>query len=167
MKVLLPVLLLLVGVLLYVTLGPKPAPSPTPTPVGEQSKLPWDQPAPAGTEPVANGDVRLHVSAERRNENGRINLDFHVTEEHGYMVDGVRLYFWYRFKDEDSGEWVDDALRIDHLIRDRLGCNETLVASTIILDAEYRDRGIDLAATTSENWGVQVIGFARAMRCTP
>lgn len=167
MKPLILIALLLVGILLYTMLRTEPAPAPTAAPKLTQGDAIWDQPLPEGTEQLPEGAARVHVAVARRNEGGKNYLDFQLSEEHGYMVDGVRVEFWFRFKDEDTGEWIEDTNRIDHLIRERIPFNETLVSSTVLLDLDFRDQGIDLASTTTENWGARVVNYSRAMRRIP
>jgi hypothetical protein len=168
MKPLLLLLVLLLGVGVYMLLvkeDPNAKSGPA-QPVTQGVPI-WEQPIPDGTELVDKKDVRLNVRAERRDANNKNLLDFHITEEHGYMVDGARVEFWYRFKDEDTDEWIEDSNRISHFIRDRLPFNDTLVTSTVLRPIEFRDLGADLATTTTENWGVRIIDFSRAMRKKP
>ena len=124
----------------------------------------WNQPIPAGTELLPDGTGKVNVTARRRT-NGQQNLiEFEISEEHGYMVDGINLEFWYRFKDKDTGEWVDDTKMIGFFVKDRLPFNETLVPSTALLPIEFKHLGADLAASTAENWGVRVVDYHRAMK---
>jgi hypothetical protein len=167
MKALLLLTLLIVaGVFLYMSFAPVPVPAPTPTPAAQQGDAAWQAPIPEGTELLPDGQARLHVRPVRSNENGKVLLEFHITEENGYMVDGIRVQFWPRLTNEATGERVDSPQRVDYFIRERLEFNDTLVASTALLEAEYEGLDIDLAATDSDDWGARVVGYVRAMRRT-
>ena len=132
----------------------------------EEEKTPlWEKEIPEGTK-LVEGDApppKLNVVASRRNEGPHSLLEFQVSEEHGYMVDGILLQFWYHEKDAETGEWIEDSKRIGYFVKKRLGFNETVVDSTPLLDVEFQHLGIDLSATTTENWLVSVASYARAM----
>jgi len=124
----------------------------------------WNQPIPAGTELLPDGAGKIGVTVRRRT-NGQQNLiEFELSEEHGYMVDGINIEFWYRFKDTDTGEWVDDTKKIGFFVKDRLPFNETIVLATALLPIEFKHLGADLAASTGENWGARVVDYHRAMK---
>lgn len=123
----------------------------------------FEQPIPAGTELVTDGSVKLNVQHRRVTNGSQEKLEFTITEEHGYAVDGTHLAFWYRSKN-DKGEWVDDPKEIGFFVKDRLGFNDTLTVSTALIPLEFEHLGIDLGATTDENWGVRVKDPGRVMK---
>jgi len=135
------------------------------TSAAEGDTAPWEQDIPAGTKLVEKDAAppKLNVVAARRDEGAHSLLEFEISEEHGYMVDGILLEFWYRKKNEETGEWVKDSKRVGFFIKQRLGFNETIVDSTPLLDIEFEHLGIDLAATTTENWQARVVNYTRAM----
>jgi hypothetical protein len=154
-------ILALVGALVYQNTQSKQAAAPTPTP---QLNTPeWDSGIPANAKEVKGRTPKINVVTVRRNNGTQSVLEFHITEEHGYMVDAIQLRFNYRFQDPETGDWIQDPKRIDYFVNQRLGFNETLVANTVLLDMEFQHLGIDLSATTTENWEVEVIGFGRVM----
>jgi hypothetical protein len=164
MKILIAVLALLLGVAAYVTLTAKDVKDDVPA--GQvQSQVPiWQQPIPEGTKLVESGLAKINVKPVRRNEGDRYWMEFHVTEEHGYMVDGITVQFWYRFKDAESGDMIDDPHKVGYFVKGRLGFNETLVESTPLLDLEFEHLGRErLEASTGANWGTKVIKYSRAM----
>ncbi len=163
MKALIAVLLVAVGIAVAYSLYTKDA--PVHPPADKSQNLPiWRQPLPAGTVPVPAEQVKLNVRIERRDQGDRHEVVFYINEEHGYLVDGIRLHFWYRFKDEDTGEWIDDINRVEHFVRDRLEFNETLVTSTTLRKPDYPGLGVDVMTTTTDDWGVAVVNFERAAR---
>jgi len=168
MKALVLLVLLLVGVGLYMFLKPANSAAPnnaTNTPSSHTQVVPiWEQDVPDDMEVVAEGEAVVHVRPVRRNANGKPYMDLHLTEEHGYAVDGIQVQFWYQFKDEDTGELIEDPKKVTFFIKDRLPANETLVASTVLLPVEFRNSGIDLPTTTTEDWGAKVIAIKRAMK---
>ncbi|GJM25754.1 MAG: hypothetical protein DHS20C16_21690 [Phycisphaerae bacterium] len=167
MKILIAVLALLLGVAAYVTLTARDVEDDVPT--GQvQSNIPiWRQPIPEGAKLVESGLAKINVKPVRRNEGDRYKIDFHVTEEHGYMVDGITVQFWYRFKDSESGDVIDDPHKVNYFVKGRLGFNETLVESTPLTDLEFEHLGRErLGASTGENWGTKVVKYARAMEPT-
>ncbi|MCB9849527.1 MAG: hypothetical protein H6817_02345 [Phycisphaerales bacterium] len=168
MKPLILIVLLVAAVAGYLVFTSGSGSNPTTTaPQGSAqptNALPiWQQPLPPNTELVPEGQAKLHVEVVRRNENNKAYLDFNISEEHGYMVDGVQVEFWFRFKDEDSGEWIESTNRNVFFVRERVPANETLVASTILRDMDYRNEGIDLPATVSEDWGARILEYTRAI----
>ncbi len=163
LKVLVVILIVLVIAFVYVTRTEK-SPQDMPEPVGEDTKQGyWEKPIPEGTRLVTDRTPKFNVEVVRRNEGTQPVLEFHITEEHGFMVDGISVEFWFRFKDDDTGEWIDDTKTIKYLCRARLGFNETLVDKTVLLDTEFQHLGIDLLSTTSDNWGAQVVEWMRVM----
>jgi len=161
------VMLVLVGVLVFVQTRPKTEPASPPSPSIQAGAAAWQGDIPEGTTLVPKGQARLNVQPMRRTDGNKVYLDFHITEEHGYMVDGVRVEFWYRYKDDDSDAWIEDSKRVDFFIRERLPFNETLVASTVLLNEEFEHLKLDLAATTTENWQVRIVDYNRAMQRAP
>lgn len=127
----------------------------------------WEEPIPAGWTEIKDKPVNVKVDWVRTNKGQQNILEFHLTEEHGYAVDGVNLEFWYRFKSEKGDEWVDDAKRVGFFVRERLMPKQTLVASTVLLPIEFKHIGPDLAASTRDNWGVECVGHLRAMEPGP
>ena len=162
MKGLLAILVLLAIVYLVVTFTGDDGEQAAATPAPKTLPL-WDQPIPDGTRLVDNDRVSVNVEATRRNKGNQMLLEFRITEEHGYMVDGIRLNFRYRFQDEESGEWIDDVNAVEHFITERLDFDGELVDSTPLLDTEFKHLGSDLKASKSDDWGVEVIAFVRAM----
>jgi hypothetical protein len=125
----------------------------------------WNEPLPSGYKLLEDGKTpKFDVECVRIFDKPQDILEFHVTEEHGWAADGIRLEFWYRFKDEDSGEWIDDKMNaVAHVARKRLDFNETLVEFTTLLPIEYRHLKINLGDTNSENWHAEVVDWARVM----
>ncbi len=163
MKILLVVLVVLLGVAGYVAyVGKDAKPEVVPSEAVVNTPL-WQQPIPEGAKLVEEGLAKIHVKPVRRNEGNRNWMDFHITEEHGYMVDGITVRFWYRFKDKESGDWIDDVRKIDYFVKKRLGFNETLVESTPLMTLEFEHLGPEVAVSTGENWNVQVVKYSRAM----
>ena len=162
MKGLLVILVILVVVFVVVTLTGEDAEQAASAPAPENLPI-WRQPIPPGTRLVDSADVDLNIEATRRDKGTQTLLEFRITEEHGYMVDGIRLNFWYRFQDDETGEWIDDPNEVEHFIKTRLGFNETLVDSTPLLDVEFRHLGSDLATSTTKDWGVRLVSIVRAM----
>jgi hypothetical protein len=134
---------------------------PTPSPVINTPI--WEKEAPAGWQEITDKPVNVQVDWERVQKGSQSLLQFHLTEEHGYMVDGISLEFWYRFKDEKTGAWVDDPKKIGFFVPNRLEPKKTLVASTPLLDIEFKHLGADLGASKKENWGVKYVANMRAM----
>ena len=161
MKILIVILVALLAVGGYVYVQNQ---SPTPpTPTSKPAPLPiWDQPLPDNLQEVEGKNVNINITPVRVNKGKQAVLEFHITEEHGYMVDGIKLRFWYKFKDEDSGEWIEDTRKISHFVNKRLKANETLVDSTVLISAEFDHLAIDLTATTTENWSVEFENYMRA-----
>jgi len=127
----------------------------------------WEEPLPDNLKLLDRDEQpRFNVVCERVNANSQNKIRFHITEEHGFLADAIRLEFWYRFYDEDSGEWIDTDSRVAHVARERLEANDTLTEETVLLPIEYRRLGIDLAATTSDEWQAEVVSWARAMQET-
>ena len=166
MKVLVVLLLVLAAVVGYMYVINPSASNPTPEPVEEAQthQAYWEEPIPAGTELVEKTLPRFNVVTVRRSDTPQNILEFQITEEHGFMVDGIRIEFWYCFVDDETGELIEDVNSVEHVCTKRLGFNETLVDSTPLIDDEFRYLGIDLAETTSENWKARVMDFARAMK---
>ncbi|HNO77891.1 MAG TPA: hypothetical protein PKN33_07500 [Phycisphaerae bacterium] len=164
MKILIGVLAIALGVAAYLTLTSKSADE-----VAEDTQfkpeLPiWEQPLPDNVKLVESGLAKINVKPVRRNEGERRMLDFHITEEHGYMVDGITVQFWYRFKDPESGDIIDDPHKVNYFVKDRLEANETLVQSTPLLELEFKHLGNErVTASTDENWVTRVIKYSRAM----
>ncbi len=164
MKILIPVLAVLLGVFAYIKFAMEDAPQEEDSPPAQSVVPIWQQPIPQGTKLVEAGLAKINVKLVRRNEGDRYWMDFHVTEEHGYMVDGITVQFWYRFQDEESGDIIADPHKVNYFVKQRLGFNETLVESTPLLELEFnhiaRER---VGASTGENWGTRVIKYVRAM----
>ncbi len=164
MKILIGVLAVLLGAAVYMTMTGTSS-TPEAAPQQTESNVPlWQQPIPEGTKLVESGLAKINVKPVRRNEGDRCVMDFHVTEEHGYMVDGITVKFWYKFKDAESGDVIEDPHTINYYIKGRLGFNETLVESTPLLDLEFNHLNFDeVRASTGDNWGTSVVKYARAM----
>jgi hypothetical protein len=134
-----------------------------PTPSPKINTPIWEQPIPEGmTLLPEDAPVKLRIKWERVNRGSQARIEFHITEESGYMVDGVELIFWYRSKN-DAGEWVEDGRPVNFFVPDRLMPGETVVTSTPLLHAEFVHLNTDLAATTTENWLAEIVGYRRAM----
>jgi len=128
----------------------------------------WEQPLPSGYKLLEEGkSPKFDVRCVRVFDKPQDILEFHVTEEHGWAADGVRIEFWYRFKDADSGEWIEDTMNaVAHVARKRLDFNDTLVDFTTLLPIEYRHLKLDPGETDSENWQAKVVDYARVMEST-
>lgn len=163
MKIVIAVLAMLLGVAAYFTLTAKEDTGEDSQPAPVSVKPLWEQPIPEGTRLVKDGLPKVNVKAVRRNEGNRSWIDFHLTEEHGYMVDGITVRFWYRFKDEESGDIINDTHRVRYFVKQRLESNATLVESTPLLDLEFEHLGKVVTASTSENWGCEFVDYVRAM----
>ncbi len=164
MKIIIAVLAVLLGAAAYLTLTASDAPDDGVVQPAKSQVPVWEEPIPEGTKLVEAGLAKIHVKPVRRNEDDRCWIDFHITEEHGYMVDGINLKFWYRFKDTESGDIIEDPYKIGYFVKTRLGFNETLVESTPLLEIEFKhiDRA-EIAATIGDNWGTQVTKYGRAI----
>ncbi len=161
MKVLIVILVALLAVGGYVYVQNQSPPPPTPT--SAPAPIPvWQQPLPDNMQKVDEGNVDISITPVRVNKGKQAVLEFHITEKHGYMVDGIKLRFWYKFKDEDSGEWIEDTKKISHFVNKRLEPNETLIDSTVLIEAEFKHLAIDLTATATENWSVEFEDYMRA-----
>lgn len=164
MKILIVVLALLLGVTAYVTWNSKDATSKLDSPPAQSHVPIWEQPLSEGVKLVESGLAKINVKLVRRNEGDRYWMDFHVTEEHGYMVDGVTVQFWYRFKDRESGDIINDPHKVNYFVKNRLGSNATLVESTPLLELEFQHIALErIGASTGANWGSKVIKYSRAM----
>lgn len=153
-----------VALAVYVFTRPKTAPTENSIPVHETQTPYWEEELPPTMKLLSpDKSPRFNVLCERVMTTAQNTLAFHITEQHGYAADGVRIRFWYQFQDEDTGEWIEAGNKVDHVARKRLELNGTLVEQTALLDIEYRELGINLAATTSENWKAEVVEWARVM----
>lgn len=131
-------------------------------------KIPyWEEELPPGYKELGEGKTpKFNVVCERIHDKPQTILQFHVTEEHGWAADGLRIEFWYKFKDEDGGEWIEDTDpkgRVAHVARERLEFNETLTEFTSLLPIQYRHLNLDPKDTDSENWKAEVVGWVRVM----
>jgi hypothetical protein len=124
----------------------------------------WEKPLPPGARELKKSDPtpKFTVVTRRRDVGKQARLEFEITEEHGYLVDGIRVFFWYREEDPETGEWKRDERRIEHFIKDRLNFNDTLVTSTTPREIEFRHIGVPVSETTSDNWEAEVVHFFRA-----
>lgn len=163
MKILISILAMVLGVVAYFTLAGKSTTTEESQPVAASNVPIWEQPIPDGTKLVTEGLARINVKLVRRDEGNRNWMDFHITEEHGYMVDGITIRFWYQFKDEESGDLIADTHTVDYFVKNRLEPNATLVESTPLLDIEFSHLGTAMPVSTSDNWVAQVVAFSRAM----
>ncbi len=163
MKILIAILAMILGVAAYFTLTAKETPEDDVQSEVVVNVPIWEQPIPEGTRLVDKGLAKINVKTVRRNEGNRSWMDFHVTEEHGYMVDGITVRFWYRFKDAESGDIINDTHRVDYFVKNRLEPNATLVESTPLLDLEFEHLGPVVTGSTNENWDCQVVTYVRAM----
>lgn len=165
MKVLVVVLVVLVAIGGYMLLGGNSADkAPSPTPVAVVAPI-WEQPLPAGMELVPEKDVALKVQHTRRNDKGKVILDFEISEEHGYAVDGINVGFAYIGKDAkpEGGAEVESPVVV-YFVPERLEAGKKLAASTVLVDLEYQDLNLDLPSTKTEDWESDIVSFSRAMR---
>jgi hypothetical protein len=109
--------------------------------------------------------AEFDVQIERRNEGPQYRLYFHVTEKNGHAAAGITVAFWYRYKDDDTGQWVDHPKQITFFMKKPLMPNQTLTDYTTLWEAEWRDQ-VDfkeVVASTSENWQGKVVNCMRLM----
>jgi len=157
--------LIAAGLAVFLVTRKNPGPQNTGPAEPANRKLPyWEEPLPPGYKLLGEGKTpKFHVVCERIMDKPQDILQFEITEEHAWAADGIRINFWYRFKDPDSGEWIEDTHRVAHVARERLDFNQTLIEFTTLLPIEYRHLGLDPGETTTENWRAEVVEWARVM----
>lgn len=156
--------LVAVGLAIYLFTRPKTETTTSSIPVHVTQTPYWEDELPPNMKLLSpDRRPKFNVVCERVMTTAQNTLAFHITEQHGFAADGVRIRFWYQELDEDTGEWVPKGSKVDHVARKRLEFNGTLVEQTALLDIEYQELKIDLAATTSENWKAEVVQWARVM----
>ncbi|HRX85581.1 MAG TPA: hypothetical protein P5572_11235 [Phycisphaerae bacterium] len=163
MKPLIIVLVLLVGVLAYTLLKPSADQSAATSTAPTLNKPIWEQPIPEGTELVPAGEAAINVRVGRRNENNKALIDFDLSEEHGYAVDGIRLTYRY-VGAGNADKPAATSKAIGYLVPQRLDFDSTLKTSTVLMDVEFKDLDVDLAKTTAADWEATVVTYERAIR---
>lgn len=105
------------------------------------------------TEPVFNVQVDLTMNGEQP------NLNFIITEQHGWYAGLVTVQFWYVDIDEDNNE-VQIGAPIETLCRNYLPFNGTLEHKTTPLKLEFPDL---TEWGTSDNWRARVSKTGRVL----
>ncbi len=161
MKVAIVIIVLAAAAAVFFMNAGKTAPAPVST---AQTIVPiYEQPIPEEWQKVEGKPVNINVTPVRVNKGSQAILEFHMSEEHGYAVDAINLEFTYRYKDDDSGEWIQAGRPVGYFVKKRLEFNETLVDNTVLLSVEFEGVVPDLQATTVDNWTVRVLDYGRAM----
>ncbi len=105
------------------------------------------------TEPVFNVEVDLTMNGQQP------NLNFVITEQHGWYAGEVSVQFWY-VKTGDDGNERQVGAPITTLCRNFLPFNGTLEHKTTPIFAEFPDLS---EWGTSENWRARVLKCGKVL----
>jgi hypothetical protein len=169
-------ILLALAVVLAVVLAKKVTSPPPPEGDGRevidnQNKNGIDPPDPtqellwtrylAGEEPPEEPELSIRV--EVNTSSGKNQLDFYISEAHGYYVETFQIDFYW--KEHPDMEADESPLTVPHYLDDYVKANETVKDCIQVVPAELSRVGGDIG--TTENWGVRIASHGRARAQNP
>jgi hypothetical protein len=118
-------------------------------------ELLWKRDLPGEEPPV---EPELSIRVEVNTSSGKNQLDFYISEAHGYYVETFQIdFFW---KEQPDMEVDESPLIVPHYLDDYVKANETLKDCIQVVPAELRHVGGDIG--TTENWGARIRSHGRA-----